>query len=208
MRTYHGAYHNPLTWAAFQIKNLEHFTLSAGGNWMIYLSRIPEQIKIILLCSHFSPADYQALRGMPRVISRTWFICLRLHCKERAFQISTHTFHSSPTLIMHNVTLTVKHQSQHIHSKPSQGISLQSNLVTSNYVIPKIRNPICCLMEEIKQGRPAIILQEWICKRLRRFWISSSNPCQEKKIKSHSIFEHHTTLAGLCVYTMTSKQQG
>lgn len=62
--------------------------------WFI-CHRALSRSKSSLLCSHFSPADNQALRGMPHVISRTWFICLSLHHKEETFQTSTHKFHSS-----------------------------------------------------------------------------------------------------------------
>lgn len=57
MRTYHRANHIPLKMSTFLVsqkkKNLETVSLSAGGDWMIYPSRVPEQIKIILAMFSF-----------------------------------------------------------------------------------------------------------------------------------------------------------
>lgn len=125
-------------------------SLSAGGDceWFIRPGSLSRS-KSSSLCSHFSPADNQALRGKPHVISRTWFICRSLHHKEETFQISAYKFHSS---WFPNFDYTKNdpfcQASISLRSLLTFTMSaLNKNLGTSNSVIPQIRNPIWLLME-------------------------------------------------------------
>lgn len=120
--------------------------------WFIWPAVLGSQSrsKSSLLCSHFSPADNQALRGMPRVINQTWFICLSFHHKEATFQISARKFHSPwfPNFdYLQNDPLWQTSISTHSLLTFTMS-ALNKNPGTINSVIPQIRNPICLLMEK------------------------------------------------------------
>lgn len=164
--------------------------------------------KSSLLCSHFSPAENQALRGMPHVISRTWFICLNVHHKEETFQISTHKFHSS---WFPNFDYTWNDRlcqaSISTHSLLTFTMSaLNKNLGTSNSVIPQIRNPICLLMEIDWMGQVSSHPARMNMQILYLFGILSSNPCPWRK--SNPAASSNTASPWLVqLYTMTLDQQ-
>lgn len=117
-------------------KSLENVNLSPRGNWMMYLSWLPEQFKIILatfsFCSCRQP-DLERRATCPRV-----FICLHLHHKEGTFKKSTHTFQSSRLLNFdYTYSDPLCRASFDTHSLLTFTTSaLNKNLGTSNSVIP------------------------------------------------------------------------
>lgn len=125
-------------------RNLENVTLSAGGNWMIYLSRVPEQIKIILAMFSFfscwqSGLERHASCDKPDMIYLLESASQRgdiLNLRTQISQLMVPTPHP-PQLRLYIKWPSLSSISLSTHSLLTFTMSaLNKNLGTSNSVIP------------------------------------------------------------------------